>query len=49
MFKMLLIGFVIFATGCATDPNRIRVKNCKAVGNNLYDCDLLDNNSKIAR
>jgi uncharacterized lipoprotein YajG len=37
-YVLVLIALTMFA-GCASGPTKILVKNCKAVGSELYTCE----------
>ena len=37
---IIVIGLIIFA-GCASGPTKILVKNCKAIGSDLYSCEMI--------
>ena len=44
--KIFIVLVSIFMlAGCASTP-KIRVKNCKAVGADLYDCELIQHNER---
>jgi PBP1b-binding outer membrane lipoprotein LpoB len=37
-FILVVLG-ILFIAGCASKPVIVRVKNCQALGSDLYDCE----------